>query len=232
MKFLSRRLPARLRLVPRMSRKVSKSCIFYRHLSTIRYLYRLMHWRKWRHNVTEILKCIKNILIKIQIKDVSRVSTPDSVYEEKIFDQFREKLNNSFHFKNVEMETELPYVNYQLVVVLVVWIPFEIDSIFSQPSPSLQKKTTHTAPTPNQFKDKPTPRYKIEIYGRPSILLESNVKHIFQFGVWYWGSSLGSIFWMSSMAGNCCRPFTCRCKIKETIQIFKTQASLDYVVWR
>ena len=47
---------------------------------------------------------------KNQIKDVSRVSTPDSVYEEKIFDQFREKLNNSFHFKNVEMETELPYV--------------------------------------------------------------------------------------------------------------------------
>ena len=54
----------------------------------------------------------ENILIKVQIKDVSRVSTPDSVYEEKIFDQFREKLNNSFHFKNVEMETELPYVNY------------------------------------------------------------------------------------------------------------------------
>ena len=125
MKFLSRRLPAKLRLVPRMSRKVSKSCIFYRHLSTIRYLYRLMHWRKWRHNVTEILKCIKNILIKIQIKDVSRVSTPDSVYEEKIFDQFREKLNNSFHFKNVEMETELPYVNYQHQTWFLIF--FEID---------------------------------------------------------------------------------------------------------
>ena len=32
--------------------------------------------------------------------------------------------------------------------------------IFSQSSPSLQKKTTHTAPTPNQFKDKSSPRYK------------------------------------------------------------------------
>lgn len=73
-------------------------------------------------------------------KDVSRVSTPDSVYEEKIFDQFREKLNNSFHFKNVEMETELP-----------------------QSSPSLQKKTTHTAPAPNQFKDKLTPSSEFDI---------------------------------------------------------------------
>lgn len=73
-------------------------------------------------------------------KDVSRVSTPDSVYEEKIFDQFREKLNNSFHFKNVEMETELP-----------------------QTSPSLQKNTTHTAQAPNQFKDKSSPSLEFDI---------------------------------------------------------------------
>ena len=64
----------------------------------------------------KIIGSNKNFLIKNQIKDVSRVSTPDSVYEEKIFDQFREKLNNSFHFKNVEMETELPYVKSSFIL--------------------------------------------------------------------------------------------------------------------
>ena len=107
--------------------------------------------------------------------------------------------------------------------------PFsKIQSMFSQSSPSLQKKTTHTAPAPNQFKDKLTPRY----FNHKNFILDKALKKLFQFGVWYWRSSLGSIFWMSSMAGNCCRPFTCRCKIKETIQIFKTQTSLDYVVRR
>ena len=36
----------------------------------------------------------------------SHVSTPESVFEEKIFDQFREKLNSAFYFKNYEQEAE------------------------------------------------------------------------------------------------------------------------------